>query len=97
MRGSDERWGSLFSYVDIESRVPAKHPLRTIKGIVARFARCRVRPPVRGDWAPVDRAGAPASRVAFIAAEARRRRIDAAASTLFSERDLHHPIHSILR
>ena len=34
MRGSDERSGSLFSYVDIESRVPAKHPLRTIKGIV---------------------------------------------------------------
>jgi transposase len=34
MRGSDERWGSLCSYVDIESRVPAKHPLRTIKRIV---------------------------------------------------------------
>ena len=34
MRGPDERSGSLFSYVDLESRVPAKHPLRTIKGIV---------------------------------------------------------------
>ena len=31
---SGERSGSLFSYVDLESRVPAKHPLRTIKGIV---------------------------------------------------------------
>src|SRR3979409_2295449 len=28
MRGSDERTGELFSYVDLEKRVPAKHPLR---------------------------------------------------------------------
>ena len=34
MRGSDATSGSLFSYVDLESRVPAKHPLRTIKSIV---------------------------------------------------------------
>lgn len=34
MRGSDATSGSLFSYVDLESRVPAKHPLRVIKGIV---------------------------------------------------------------
>ena len=34
MRGSDARSGSLFSYVDMEERVPAKHPLRTIKAIV---------------------------------------------------------------
>jgi transposase len=34
MRGSDARSGSLFSYVDLEQRVPAKHPLRTIKTIV---------------------------------------------------------------
>jgi transposase len=34
MRGSDARSGSLFSYVDMEDRVPAKHPLRTIKSIV---------------------------------------------------------------
>ena len=33
MRGSDARSGSLFSYVDLESRVPA-HPLRVIKAIV---------------------------------------------------------------
>jgi len=33
MRGSDERSGSLFSYVDIESRVPASHPLRVIRRI----------------------------------------------------------------
>src|ERR1700752_4045747 len=34
MRGSDARSGSLFSYVDLEERVPANHPLRVIKGIV---------------------------------------------------------------
>jgi transposase len=34
MRGSDERTGSLFSYVDLENRVPAKHPLRVIRCIV---------------------------------------------------------------
>jgi transposase len=34
MRGSDARSGSLFSYVDLEQRVPTKHPLRVIKSIV---------------------------------------------------------------
>ncbi len=34
MRGSDERTGELFSYVDLEKRVPAKHPLRAVRGIV---------------------------------------------------------------
>lgn len=33
MRGSDERSGSLFSYVDLEARVRADHPLRTIRQI----------------------------------------------------------------
>ena len=31
MRGSDERSGSLFSYVDLETRVRADHPLRVIR------------------------------------------------------------------
>jgi transposase len=34
MRGSDERSGELFSYVDLEKRVPAKHPLRLVRGVV---------------------------------------------------------------
>jgi transposase len=34
MRGSDERSGDLFSYVDLEERIPAKHPLRLIRRIV---------------------------------------------------------------
>jgi transposase len=33
MRGFDEQTGSLFSYVDLEARVRADHPLRPIRGI----------------------------------------------------------------
>jgi len=36
MRGSDERSGSLFSYVDLEARVRGDHPLRTIREIANR-------------------------------------------------------------
>jgi len=34
MRGSDGRSGALFSYVDLEDRVPAGHPLRQVRTIV---------------------------------------------------------------
>jgi transposase len=34
MRGADETTGSLFSYVDLEGRIPAGHPLRKIRQIV---------------------------------------------------------------
>jgi transposase len=34
MRGEDRRSGSLFSYVDLEARVAADHPLRLIRTIV---------------------------------------------------------------
>jgi transposase len=34
MRGSDAKSGSLFSYVDLEKRVPRQHPLRVIRSIV---------------------------------------------------------------
>jgi hypothetical protein len=33
MRGSDERSGSLFSYVDLKARVRADHPLRVIRSL----------------------------------------------------------------
>ena len=33
MRGVDARNGSLFSYVDLEARVPQAHPLRAIRRI----------------------------------------------------------------
>jgi len=34
MRGSDSHSGSLFSYVNLEERIPARHPLRKIKTVV---------------------------------------------------------------
>jgi transposase len=34
MRGGDKRTGSLFSYVDLEARVAAKHPLRAMRELV---------------------------------------------------------------
>ena len=34
MRGTDKISGSLFSYVDIEDRIPARHPLRQVKRLV---------------------------------------------------------------
>ena len=34
MRGTDGASGSLFSYVDLEARVPARHPLRKIRQVV---------------------------------------------------------------
>ena len=34
MRGSDQQNGSLFSYVNLEERVPPTHPLRKIKAVV---------------------------------------------------------------
>ncbi|MET4129603.1 hypothetical protein ACSSV6_002743 [Roseovarius sp. MBR-38] len=34
MRGMDETSGSLFSYVDLEQRIPERHPLREIRQVV---------------------------------------------------------------
>ena len=34
MRGRDERGDGLFSYVDLETRVPVDHPLRAIRVLV---------------------------------------------------------------
>ena len=34
MRGRDERGDGLFSYVDLETRVPLDHPLRAIRVLV---------------------------------------------------------------
>ena len=34
MRGSDQAQGSMFSYVSLESRIPADHPLRPMREMV---------------------------------------------------------------
>lgn len=33
MRGTDERTGRLFAYVDLEARVPTRHPLRAMRDL----------------------------------------------------------------
>jgi len=33
-RGTDEASGSLFSYADLEARIPVQHPLRRIRQVV---------------------------------------------------------------
>mgnify|MGYP005847189847 CR=1 FL=1 len=33
-RGTDEATGSLFSYVNLEARIPARHPLRKVRQVV---------------------------------------------------------------
>lgn len=54
MRGSDERSGSLFSYVDLEARVRRDHPLRAIRKIAnAALTICR-RHLLRSIWTLVD-------------------------------------------
>ena len=40
MRGTDEASGSLFSYVDLEARIPARHPLRKIRQVVNDALAC---------------------------------------------------------
>lgn len=58
MRGTDEASGPLFSYIDLERRIPARHPLRTIRQIVngalasldCKFDR------LYADFGPLDRA-----------------------------------------
>ena len=48
MRGLDERTGSLFSYVDLEARIRADHPLRPIRAIVNEALAA-----LEGEFAPL--------------------------------------------
>lgn len=34
MRGADVQQGGLFSYVSVESRIPANHPLRAVRALL---------------------------------------------------------------
>ena len=54
MRGRREPQVSMLAFIDLETRVPAGHPLRTIKGLGRPGlgpAFARVRPNVRSDRA----------------------------------------------
>jgi hypothetical protein len=52
MRGQQERSGSLFSYVSIEERIPASHPLRRIRKL-ADHALDRLNPTFCDGSAPL--------------------------------------------
>ncbi len=58
MRGSDSRAGSLFSYVDLETRVPAGHPLRAIR-VIVNEALAELSPVFARLYAPVGRPSIP--------------------------------------
>jgi transposase len=58
MRGSDGRSGALFSYVDLEARVPPGHPLRAIRAIVNE-ALGELSPTLAGLYAPQGRPSIP--------------------------------------
>jgi transposase len=62
MRGSDQQSGSLFSYVDLEARVRADHPLRPIRSIV-NAALERLSPDLAGLYATVGRPSIPPERL----------------------------------
>jgi transposase len=62
MRGTDERSGSLFSYVDLEARVPKGHPLRTIREIVNR-ALSDLSADFEGMYAPLGRPSIPPEKL----------------------------------
>lgn len=34
MRGADVQQSGLFSYMSVESRIPANHPLRAVRGLL---------------------------------------------------------------
>jgi hypothetical protein len=40
MRGTDETSGSVFGYVDLEERIPPRHPMRKIRQVVNDALAC---------------------------------------------------------
>ena len=63
MRGTDERSGSLFSFVDLEARVPKDHPLRAIREI-ANGALLDLSADFAAMYAPLGRPSIPPSLLA---------------------------------
>src|SRR5687768_1299388 len=58
MRGGESVSGSLFSYVDLEKRVPQKHPLRSIREIVDE-ALLSLSPDFDAIYSPIGRPSIP--------------------------------------
>ena len=64
MRGADEHAGALFSYVDLEARVPAAHPLRAIRASVNQ-ALSELSPTFARLYAPLGRPSIPPEMLRF--------------------------------
>jgi transposase len=62
MRGFDEHSGSLFSYVDLETRVPKEHPLRAIRTI-ANSALSELSSDFAALYAPLGRPSIPPEKL----------------------------------
>ena len=62
MRGADERSGSLFSYVDLEWRVPADHPLRAIR-VMVNAALAELDAEFTAMYAPIGRPSIPPEKL----------------------------------
>lgn len=62
LRGSDERMGELFSYLDLEDRIRPDHPLRTIRA-VANEALQAIAPDLRALYAGLGRPSIPPERL----------------------------------
>ena len=62
MRGFDEHSGSLFSYVDLETRVPKDHPLRAIQAI-ANSALSELSSDFAALYAPLGRPSIPPEKL----------------------------------
>jgi transposase len=62
MRGSDEHSGSLFSYVNLEARVPKDHPLRAIRDI-ANDALCELSSDFAVLYSPLGRPSIPPEKL----------------------------------
>ena len=62
MRGADERSGSLFSYIDLEWRVPGDHPLRAIR-VMVNAALAELDAEFEALYAPIGRPSIPPEKL----------------------------------
>ena len=62
MRGADERSGTLFSYIDVEARIPEAHPLRAIR-IIVNAALADLDAPFEAMYAPIGRPSIPPEKL----------------------------------
>jgi len=62
MRGADERSGSLFSYIDLESRIPEGHPLRAIR-VIVNTALADLNAEFEAMYAPIGRPSIPPEKL----------------------------------